>query len=66
MASTVFPHAKAKGRKNEGNEKGRFPGVKTDLDSYILKIIFSIFAFRYMVKLPLIALAIAIKYSGLV
>ena len=34
---TVFPHAKAKGRKNEGNEKGRFPGVKTDLDSYYSK-----------------------------
>ena len=32
-----FPHAKAKGRKNKGNEKGRFLSVKTDLDSYILK-----------------------------
>ena len=70
MAYTVFPYAKAKGRKNEGNEKGRFPGVKTDLDSYILKKIFSIFAFRCMVKCPLIgaeiALPIAIKFSGLV
>ena len=70
MAHTVFPQAKAKGRKNEGNEKGRFPGVKTDLESYILKKIFSIFAFRCMVKWPLIGAeispVIAIKFSGLV
>ena len=70
MAYTVFPHAKAKGRKNEYNEKGRFPGVKTDLGSYILKKIFSIFAFRCMVKQPLIwsetTLIIAIDFSGLV
>ena len=70
MAYTVFPHAKAKGRKNEGNEKGRFPGVKTDLDSYIQKKIFSIFAFRCMVKWPSIGTKIrpvkSIKFSGLV
>ncbi len=70
MAYIVFPQAKAKGCKNEGNEKARFPGVKTDLDSYILKRIFSIFAFHCMVKWPLIgaeiAPAIVIKFSGLV
>jgi hypothetical protein len=32
MAYTVFPHAKAKGRKNEGNEKGRFPSEEADLE----------------------------------
>ena len=31
-----FHHRKAKGRKNEGNEKGRFPSEEADLDSNIL------------------------------
>jgi hypothetical protein len=39
MAYTVFPHAKAKGRKNEGNEKVGFQARKPTLKLYSLKVL---------------------------
>jgi hypothetical protein len=39
MADTVFPHAKAKERKNEGNEKVGFQARKPTLKLYSLKVL---------------------------